>query len=98
VEAAVRFDQRVEQNLGASLILVGRKSRRLCIVRSIRFACPGAGFEPSSYVVNAGTWLKPGACAYDTEGHSDLKRRGHLRKLRRALVLRLGIRESVAAT
>jgi hypothetical protein len=31
VEAAVRFDQRVEQNLGESLILVGRKSRRLAL-------------------------------------------------------------------
>ncbi|MGA8481079.1 MAG: hypothetical protein WB696_24195, partial [Chthoniobacterales bacterium] len=38
-------------------------------------------------------WLKPGAWGSVTKGKTDQKRRGHLRKLRRALVLWLWMPE-----
>jgi hypothetical protein len=54
--------------------------------------CP---IEPyTDTALSAGNeWLKPGAWGSVTKGETDQKRRGHLRKLRRALVLRLWMPE-----
>jgi len=43
-------------------------------------------------------WLKPGAWGCQTDERSHLMRRGRLRKLRRALTVRMCISQSVAAT
>src|SRR6266481_5749289 len=46
--------------------------------------------------IDAGKWLKPSAWGCKTKGHNYPMRRGHLRKLRRALVFALPLQVSRA--
>src|SRR6266446_7158969 len=91
---------------------VGRKTRRdggaaISVVLHRAGFEPGAGTICEAAFIRAGwrwTWQRPARMArtrrmgMPNEKASHPKRRGHLRKLRRALVLRLGMSESVAAT